>query len=226
MRLASAAICRTTMSRVSYPVVGAQTRERALARPAARRRGHALALHRQGHADLQPVDCRGLGQSSGGIGDPDMQVTFAPGSFKGGQIGELEETPGLSAGAWQMRPLSRGYVEAKSNRPGEAPAINPRYLSEKADRRVIIGGLRMARWCFEPWRYGSSCGKIACPATRSRATTNCSTARKARHIKFSRPDIGASPPGIYWVAAAPTWGSLHSPLPLAASRDTAGGHRR
>jgi choline dehydrogenase len=51
---------------------------------------------------------------------PDVQVTFAPGSFKGGQIGELEETPGLSAGAWQMRPLSRGYVEAKSNRPGEA----------------------------------------------------------------------------------------------------------
>jgi hypothetical protein len=35
---------------------------------------------------------------------PDMQVTFAPGSFKGGQIGELEGTPGLSAGAWQMWP--------------------------------------------------------------------------------------------------------------------------
>src|SRR6202521_5321199 len=65
---------------------------------------------------------------------PDMQVTFAPGSFKGGQIGELEETPGLSAGAWQMRPLSRGYVEAKSNRPGDMPAINPRYLSEETDR--------------------------------------------------------------------------------------------
>ena len=79
---------------------------------------------------------------------PDMQCTFAPGSFKGGQIGELEETPGLSAGAWRMRPLSRGYVEAKSNRPGEAPAINPRYLSEEPDRRAIIGGLRMARRIF------------------------------------------------------------------------------
>ena len=50
-----------------------------------------------------------------------MQVTFALGSFKGSQIGGLEETPGLSAGAWQMRPLSRGYVEAKSNRPGDGP---------------------------------------------------------------------------------------------------------
>ena len=80
---------------------------------------------------------------------PDMQVTFAPGSFKGGQIGELERTPGLSAGAWQMRPLSRGYVEAKSNRPGDMPAINPRYLSDETDRRAIIGGLRFARRLFD-----------------------------------------------------------------------------
>ncbi len=77
-----------------------------------------------------------------------MQVTFAPGSFKNGQIGELEETPGLSAGAWQMRPLSRGYVEARSNRPGDAPAINPRYLSEETDRRAMVGGLRFARRIF------------------------------------------------------------------------------
>jgi choline dehydrogenase len=61
---------------------------------------------------------------------PDVQITLAPGSFKRGQIGELKETPGLSAGAWQMRPLSRGDVEANSNRPGDAPAIDPRYLSE------------------------------------------------------------------------------------------------
>jgi hypothetical protein len=51
------------------------------------------------------------------------RLAFAPDSFENGQIGEFGETPGLSAGAWQMRPLSRGYVEAKSNRPGGAPAI-------------------------------------------------------------------------------------------------------
>ena len=80
---------------------------------------------------------------------PDVQVTSAPGSFKGGQIGELEETAGSGAGVRQMRPLSRGYVEAKSNRPGEAPVINPRYLSEATDRRAIIGGLRLPRRVFD-----------------------------------------------------------------------------
>ena len=74
------------------------------------------------------------------------------GSFKGGQIGELEETPGLSAGAWQMRPLSRGYVEAKSNRPGNMPAINPRYLSEEADRAPSSAVCAWRAGCSPPRR--------------------------------------------------------------------------
>jgi choline dehydrogenase len=48
-----------------------------------------------------------------------------------------------------MRPLSRGYVEAKTNQPGDMPAINPRYLSDETDRRAIIGGLRFARRLFD-----------------------------------------------------------------------------
>jgi choline dehydrogenase-like flavoprotein len=35
-----------------------------------------------------------------------------------------------------MRPLSRGYVESKSNRPNDEPAVNTRYLSEESDRRA------------------------------------------------------------------------------------------
>jgi choline dehydrogenase len=84
----------------------------------------------------------------------DMQITFAPGSFKDGQIGELEEIPGLSAGAWQMRPLSRGYVKARSNRPEDMPLINPRYLSDEIDRMALLGGLRFARSLFQTQALG------------------------------------------------------------------------
>ena len=79
---------------------------------------------------------------------PDVQCSIAPGSFKDGQIGELDDFPGITAGAWQMRPLSRGYVEAKSPTPPQAPAINPRYLSDPTDRRAIVGGLRFVRRLF------------------------------------------------------------------------------
>jgi len=135
-------------ARISYPIVGAQTANE-------RSRGLPLAgefmrwlITGKGILTYSPsivaASVKVLEESA----TPDMQCTFAPGSFKGGQIGELEETPGLSAGAWQMRPLSRGYVEARSNRPGDMPAINPRYLSEEADRRAIICGLRFARRMF------------------------------------------------------------------------------
>jgi choline dehydrogenase len=79
---------------------------------------------------------------------PDVQCSIAPGSFKDGQIGELDDFAGITAGAWQMRPLSRGYVEAVSADPAQAPAINPRSLSDRTDRRAIIGGLRFVRRLF------------------------------------------------------------------------------
>jgi choline dehydrogenase len=145
---ASARTCRTTTSRVSYPVVGAQpANERSRGLPLA---GEVMRWLFTGKGMLTyspsivAASIKVLEESV----PPDMQCTFAPGSFKNGQIGELEEAPGLSAGAWQMRPLSRGYVEAKSNPPGDAPAINPRYLSEEPNRRAIIGGLRLARRMF------------------------------------------------------------------------------
>src|SRR6266480_4915636 len=135
-------------ARVSYPVVGAQTaNERSRGLPLA---GEVMRWLFTGKGMLTyspsiiAASVKVLDESA----TPDVQVTFAPGSFKNGQIGELEETPGLSAGAWQMRPLSRGYVEAKSNRPGDMPAINPRYLSEESDRRALIGGLKFARRIF------------------------------------------------------------------------------
>jgi choline dehydrogenase len=79
---------------------------------------------------------------------PDVQCLLASGSFAPGPIRRLDERPGMTGGIWQMRPLSRGYVEARSNRPGDPPAINPRYLSEETDRRAVVGGLKMVRRLF------------------------------------------------------------------------------
>jgi choline dehydrogenase-like flavoprotein len=79
---------------------------------------------------------------------PDVQCLLSPGSFAPGPVRRLDDRPGMTGGMWQMRPLSRGYVEAKSNRPGDMPAINPRYLSEDTDRRAVVGGLRLVRRLF------------------------------------------------------------------------------
>ena len=65
-----------------------------------------------------------------------------PGSFKDGQIGELEETPGLIAAP--DRAPCRAAMSRPSRPARDVPAINLRYLSEEPDRRAIIGGLRLA----------------------------------------------------------------------------------
>ena len=79
---------------------------------------------------------------------PDVQCVFAPASYKPGLIRKLDDAPGITGGPWQMRPLSRGYVLARSPDPNDQPAINPRYLAEDTDRRAMIGGLRFLRRLF------------------------------------------------------------------------------
>jgi choline dehydrogenase-like flavoprotein len=136
------------IARISYPVTGAETVNE-------RSRGPALAAEILRYlvtgkgmltysASLAAASVKVLEESA----TPDVQCSIAPGSFKDGQIGALDDFPGITAGAWQMRPVSRGYVEAKSPDPAEAPAINPRYLSELTDQRAIVGGLRFVRRLF------------------------------------------------------------------------------
>jgi choline dehydrogenase len=79
---------------------------------------------------------------------PDVQIQFAPASIVATPTIWFDNKPGMTASAFPMRPLSRGYVEAQSNRPEDAPLINPRYLSEEPDQRAMIGGIRWLRRLF------------------------------------------------------------------------------
>ncbi len=87
----------------------------------------------------------GVFASTGLAARPDVQFVVAPGSFKEGRIGELEDEPGLSFGVWQMRPKSRGHVHILSSNGSKAPTIAPRYLSDPLDRATIVAGLRIGR---------------------------------------------------------------------------------
>jgi choline dehydrogenase len=95
-------------------------------------------------ASLVAVSARVLEESA----PPDIQCLLANGSFAPGPVRRLDDTPGMTAGMWQMRPLSTGYVEAKTSDPRTAPAINPRYLSQDTDRRAVVAGLRFVRQLF------------------------------------------------------------------------------
>ncbi len=75
----------------------------------------------------------------------DLQGVFSPASYKQGFVGLLDDFPGMTAGVWQHRPESVGYVRARSTDPFQDPIIQPNYLADPIDRRVLLGGMKLAR---------------------------------------------------------------------------------
>jgi choline dehydrogenase len=75
----------------------------------------------------------------------DLQLTFTPASYKEGEMGKLEDEPGMTCAAWQQRPESRGWVRVQSSDPFEAPLIQTNYLTHELDRRVVVAGMKLAR---------------------------------------------------------------------------------
>jgi choline dehydrogenase len=75
----------------------------------------------------------------------DIQILFTPASYKEGRNYVLDDCPGMSCGARQQRPESRGYVRIQSNNPTQNPLVQPNYLSASKDQEVIVAALKIAR---------------------------------------------------------------------------------
>jgi len=86
-----------------------------------------------------------FGKSEPSMPAPDYTVIFTPASYKEGKLGSLDDYPGMTCGAWQMRPESTGYVRVRSSDPAEPPLIQPNYLSAEKDRRILLHAIRAAR---------------------------------------------------------------------------------
>lgn len=86
-----------------------------------------------------------FGKSDPALPTPDCTVIFTPASYRAGRLGSLDTFPGMTCGAWQMRPESRGHVRIVSTDPWEAPTIQPNYLQADKDRQVLLAAIRLAR---------------------------------------------------------------------------------
>ncbi len=102
-------------------------------------------LRRKGILGLVPTLVYAFWRSEPNVATSDLQLTFTPASYKEGVQGQLEDEPGMTVASWQQRPDSRGYVRVRSADPFEAPLIQPNYLAEESDRRVLLAGMKLAR---------------------------------------------------------------------------------
>ena len=90
-------------------------------------------VHAKSHADLD---------------DADIRILFTPGSYAQGRTYILDDYPGMTCGAAQPRPQSSGFVRAASRDPLVAPIIQPNYLTDEADQRITVTGMRLVRTIF------------------------------------------------------------------------------
>ena len=75
----------------------------------------------------------------------DIQVLFTPASYKAGKHYEVDDAPGMSVGARQQRPESRGHVRIAGPDALRDPRIQPNYLAHPRDQQTLVAALKMAR---------------------------------------------------------------------------------
>jgi choline dehydrogenase-like flavoprotein len=129
-----------------------------------RTRGFALAceiarylLNRRGVLSMPIAIGFGFIRSSHREPVPDLQFHFAPASYGAGKRRQLEDRPGMTIGIYPLRPESRGSIHIRSADPTLSPAIQSHFLSEEADLRRLVVGMRIARKivaasAFDPFR--------------------------------------------------------------------------
>ena len=103
------------------------------------------AATRKGILALNPTLVYCFWRSEASVANSDLQLTFTPASYREGVQGQLDLEPGMTIASWQQRPDSRGYVRLRSADPFDPPIIQPNYLAEEGDRRVLLAGMKLAR---------------------------------------------------------------------------------
>ena len=102
-------------------------------------------VNRRGILAQSPTLVYAFWRSEPTVETSDIQLTFTPASYREGVQGELEREPGMTVASWQQRPDSRGHVRIQSADPFAPPLIQPNYLSEAGDRRVLLAAMKLAR---------------------------------------------------------------------------------
>ena len=129
------------IARIRGPgTINEQVRGFRLAREVAR-----YAFTRRGVLAQTPGSVYCFWKSDESLDQGDIQITFMPASSPFSGTSGLDRFPGATIGCWQQRPQSVGYVRARSPDPLEHPEIQPNYLEDPNDRRILVAAMRLGR---------------------------------------------------------------------------------
>jgi choline dehydrogenase len=105
----------------------------------------------KGYLNMSAVTATAFAIVGPGATRPDVEISFRPVSLSVGANGvpQIDTFSALNASCSLLRPQARGTLELVSNRPEDAPRIDPNYCDNEADLTVMREGMRWIRRVFE-----------------------------------------------------------------------------
>jgi choline dehydrogenase len=102
------------------------------------------ALFRRGPMTMAPSQLGAFAKTGPEYRTPNVEYHVQPLSLD--RFGEpLHRHPAFTASVCNLRPESRGHIRLKGPDPLQPPAIQPRYLTADADRRVAVESIKLTR---------------------------------------------------------------------------------
>ena len=120
-------------------------------------------LFKSGPLTSNSAESGGFAYADEGEPAPDLQFHFCPGFVMNHGRDNPDEGHGVSLGATQVRPESRGEVRLRSADPFDDPAIDPNYLDEQEDLDVLVEGVKQAREIFDTAAFDGVLGREVWP---------------------------------------------------------------
>jgi choline dehydrogenase len=106
--------------------------------------GLEYAFKRSGPMSMAPSQLGAFTRSDAAQAHANLEYHVQPLSLDA--FGEpLHTFDAFTASVCNLNPTSRGHVQIRSPRPGDAPSIAPHYLSTDADRLIAANSLRLTR---------------------------------------------------------------------------------
>jgi choline dehydrogenase len=99
---------------------------------------------------------------------PDLQFHFLPCYFLDNGF-KNPRGCGFTFGPTLLRPRSRGHITLRSGDPSRPPAIQPNYLDDEPDLRLLVEGVKLARRLAQTAAFDPFRGKEVWPGTKAQS---------------------------------------------------------
>ncbi len=119
-------------------------------------------LFKRGPLTSNLAEAGGFTSVSGDDDRPDVQFHFGP-SYSVNHGFDNPDGHGFWLSALCLRPESRGRITLQSADPSDDPLVDPQYLTEEADLKVLLDGLKLVRDILQSEPFDEYRGELVSP---------------------------------------------------------------